>query len=53
MRQIVDVGSNDGLDRILMGGLPMAHRLGVEEVLPVRAYEAFADEVRGRWRATT
>jgi muconolactone delta-isomerase len=49
---IVDVGSHDELDRILMGGLPIAHRLEVEEVLPVREYEGFAEDVRNRWQAT-
>jgi hypothetical protein len=31
-------------------GLPMAHYLEIEEVLPVRAYESFADDVRRRWK---
>lgn len=35
-----------------MGGPPVAHRPGVEEVLPVREYGGFADDVGGRWRAT-
>lgn len=47
---IVDVESHDELDRILMSGLPMAHYLEFEEVLPVRAYEDFADDVKRRWK---
>ena len=47
---IVEVESHDELDRIIMAGLPMAHYLEFEEILPVRAYEDFADDVRRRWQ---
>ena len=47
---IVDVESHDELDRIMMAGLPMAHYLEFEEILPVRAYENFADDVKRRWQ---
>lgn len=33
-----------------MAGLPMAHYLEIEEVLPVREYERFADDVKRRWK---
>ena len=47
---IVDVESPDELDRIFMAGLPLAHHLEFEEILPVREYGSFADDVRRRWR---
>ncbi|MEE9325074.1 MAG: muconolactone Delta-isomerase family protein [Dehalococcoidia bacterium] len=47
---IVDVDSHDEIDRILMAGLPMAHYLEIEEILPLRAYEAFADDLKRRWK---
>jgi muconolactone D-isomerase len=45
-----DVKSHDELDRIIMAGLPMANYLEIEEVLPVREYERFADDVKRRWK---
>ena len=45
----MNVGSTDELDQIIMGNLPMAHYLEMEEVLPVRDYPAFAEDVRQRW----
>lgn len=47
---ILDVESHDELDRIVMAGLPMAHVLTFEEIVPVREYAGFADDVRRRWR---
>ena len=47
---VADVESHDELDRILMAGIPMANVLEVEEVLPIRAYEDFADDLKGRWK---
>ena len=47
---IVDAESHDELDRVLMAGLPMANVLEVEEILAVRAYEDFAEDVRQRWK---
>ncbi len=47
---ILDVSSHDELDRIAMAGLPMAHMLTFEEIVPVREYTAFADDVRRRWQ---
>lgn len=46
---ILDAESHDELDRILMAGLPMAHHLEMEEVLPLRTYESFAQDIRSRW----
>lgn len=46
---IVDADSHDELDRIFMAILPMAHYLEIEEVLPVREYEAFAADIKRRW----
>lgn len=48
---VADVESPDELDRIIMGGLPIAHNLEIAEVLPVREYSAFAEDVRNRWGA--
>jgi muconolactone D-isomerase len=47
---ILDVESHDELDQILMAALPMAHYLEFEEILPVRAYEDFASDVKRRWK---
>jgi len=47
---IVDADSHDELDRIFMAILPMARYLEIEEVLPVRDYESFADDVKRRWK---
>ena len=33
-----------------MAALPMAHMLEIEEVLPVREYESFANDLRRRWQ---
>ena len=46
---VVDAESTDELDQIIMGALPMTHYLEMEEVLPLRPYEAFAEDVRNRW----
>jgi muconolactone delta-isomerase len=50
---VLDVEDHDELDQIWMTGLPMARHLELKEVLPVREYEAFADDVRRRWQQTT
>ena len=52
---IVDVESHDQLDQIIMGQLPIAHNLEIAEIVPVRQYADFAEDVRARWgqRATT
>jgi muconolactone D-isomerase len=47
---IIDAESHDELDRIFMAGLPMAHVLEFEEVLPVRRYTDFAEDIRKRWQ---
>ena len=47
---ILDVESHDELDRIIMAALPMAHYLEIEDILPVRGYERFAADVKGRWK---
>ncbi len=46
---ILDVESHDELDQIIMAGLPLAHNLEIAEVLPVRLYSDFAEDVRNRW----
>jgi muconolactone delta-isomerase len=48
---IVEVESHDQLDQIVMGALPMSHHLTLEEVLPVREYSAFAEDVGRRWQS--
>jgi len=47
---ILNMDSHDELDKVLMAGLPMAHYLEFEEVLPVREYESFADDLKRRWK---
>jgi len=47
---IADVESHEELDQILMAALPMAHNLEFLEVIPLRAYEGFAADVRSRWK---
>lgn len=47
---ILDIDSHDELDQIIMAGLPMAHNLEIAEILPVREYAAFAEDVRRRWQ---
>lgn len=47
---IVDAPSHDDLDRIFMAGLPMAHYLEFEEIVPIRRYEDFADDIKRRWK---
>ncbi len=47
---IIEVDTVDELDRLLMAGLPMAHVLEIE-VLPVRPYKDFAEDVFNRWQA--
>ncbi len=46
---IADVTSHDELDRIIMGELPMAQYQEWEELLPVRTFAAFANDVKRRW----
>ena len=48
-----DVEFHDELDQIWMAALPMARYLELQEVLPIREYEAFADDVRRRWQQQT
>ena len=47
---IADFESHEEADRIIMGGLPMAHYLEFEEIWPVREYAPFAEDVRRRWK---
>ena len=47
---VLDVEDHDELDRIWMAALPMARHLELKEILPIREYEAFADDVRRRWQ---
>jgi muconolactone delta-isomerase len=46
---IFDVESTDELDQIVMAGLPMAEYLTFEQILPVREYTSFAEDIRRRW----
>jgi muconolactone delta-isomerase len=48
---VLDVESTDELDQIIMAGLPIAHNLEIAEILPVREYATFAEDVRQRWGA--
>ena len=44
----MEVESHDQLDQMVMGALPVSHHLTLEEVLPVREYTAFAEDVGRR-----
>lgn len=46
---VLDAESTDELDQIIMAGLPMAEYLTFEQVLPVREYASFAEDIRRRW----
>ena len=48
---ILDVESHDELDRILMAVLPMAHNLEFEQILPVRVYDNFHQDLKERWKS--
>ena len=47
---ILNMDSHDEMDQVLMAGLPMAAYLEFEEILPVREYESFADDLKRRWK---
>jgi muconolactone delta-isomerase len=47
---IVDAQSHEEVDRSLMAALPMAPYEELEEILPLREYESFADDVKRRWK---
>ena len=50
---IADVESPDERDQIIMGQLPIAHNLEIDEVVPVREYAALSEAVRRRWSHQT
>jgi muconolactone D-isomerase len=47
---IIDAVSHDEFDQIFMAGMPIAHNLELEEILPIREYESFASDVKRRWK---
>ncbi len=47
---VLDVKSHEEPDKIIMADLLMAHYLEFEEILPVRQYENFAEDVKNRWK---
>ena len=47
---IVDVPSHDFFDRLGMGMMPMRNIFEVEEILPLREYDSFAEDVKKRWK---
>jgi hypothetical protein len=50
---IVEAQSHEEIDRTLMAALPLAPYEELEEILPLRAYERFADDVKLRWQYST
>ncbi|MCH9723133.1 MAG: muconolactone Delta-isomerase family protein [Actinomycetia bacterium] len=46
---ILDVDSHDDIDRLALGVMPMRHIMEIEEMLPLRDYESFAEDVKARW----
>jgi len=47
---IVVAQSHEEIDRPLMAALLLAPYEELEEILPLRAYEHFADDVKRRWQ---
>ncbi|MET0190557.1 MAG: muconolactone Delta-isomerase family protein [Pseudonocardia sediminis] len=47
---VIDADSHDELDKIFMAALPMAHMLEFEEIVPIRDYASFGEDVRSRWQ---
>ncbi|QMS86172.1 hypothetical protein HUN01_00645 (plasmid) [Nostoc edaphicum CCNP1411] len=47
---IVNVDSIEELDRTAMGRLPMREYLEFEQVLPLRAYEGFIEDVKAHYK---
>jgi muconolactone D-isomerase len=47
---VIEAESHDELDKLFMADLPMAHVLEFVEIVPVREYEAFAEDVKRRWK---
>jgi len=47
---IVNAETPEEIDRGLMAALPLAHYEEVEEILPLRSYEGFAEDVKRRWK---
>lgn len=47
---VIDVESHDEMDRTMMAALPMAHYIDFEEILPVRPYPNFAEDLKRRWK---
>lgn len=50
MLVVLDVESHDEIDQALMAAMPLAHYEELEEILPVREYESFANDVKRRWK---
>lgn len=48
---LYDASSHEEIDRVFMAGLPLAEYLELEEILPVRSYTSFANDVGKRWNA--
>jgi muconolactone delta-isomerase len=46
---IVEVNSHDELDRIL-STLPMARYIEFEEILPIRPFDNFANDLKKHWK---
>ena len=47
---IVDVPNHDFFDRLGMSMMPMRNIFEVVEILPLREYDSFADDVKKRWK---
>ncbi len=48
---ILEAPDHDTLDRIAMAGLPMANYLVFDEIVPLREYESFGQDIDNRWAA--
>ncbi|PWA10367.1 translational initiation factor [Pueribacillus theae] len=47
---IYDADSHDEIDRVFMAGLPLSDYAVIDEILPIRSYLDFAEDVTNRWK---
>lgn len=47
---IYDADSHDEIDRVFTAGLPLSEYITIEEILPIRNYLDFAEDLKRRWK---
>ncbi|MEM8784558.1 MAG: muconolactone Delta-isomerase family protein [Pseudomonadota bacterium] len=48
---LIEAPSHDMLDDMLMGQLPLSHHIKINQILPLREYDAFAEALKNRFSA--